>query len=141
MTTTQFMVNGSNGEIEEVGTFFEAVAVKVAWMLADPTLKVTIDEFETNEPAHFNEDWLGWHDLVDWKLEAEADFMAASPRYLDSPGVGDPGWAEQIKYENACMGLTPEGFDYEPYGEDVDFAQADMLYRDAEASWYRFMVA
>lgn len=36
---------------------------------------------------------------------------------------------------------APGGKDYEPYGEDVDFAQADMLYRDAEASWYRFMVA
>ena len=29
----------------------------------------------------------------------------------------------------------------EQYGEDVALANADMLYRDAEASWYRFMVS
>ena len=29
----------------------------------------------------------------------------------------------------------------EQFGEDVDLAYADMLYHDAEASWYRFMVS
>lgn len=33
---------------------------------------------------------------------------------------------------------APGGADYEPYGEDVDFAQAQMVAECAEASWYGF---
>ncbi len=40
------------------------------------------------------------------------------------------GWAD-----------APGGKDHEPYGEDVDFAQAQMVAECDEASWYRFMVA
>lgn len=40
------------------------------------------------------------------------------------------GWAD-----------APGGADYEPYSEDVDFAQAQMVAECAEASWHRFVVA
>ena len=83
------------------------------------TKSLVIDGLSTIDLSTFNEDWLNWS---------------------NARGVGDPGWAEQIKYENACMGLTPEGFDYEPCGEDVDFAQAQIVAECAEASWHRFCI-
>ena len=105
----------------------------------------------TVEVAQINEDWFGWADAPGGE---EYDEEAASKWY--------EGWCEVHQcsgYECACASKRREQFEagfgaqvdadldagaswpeiVEQFGEDVDFAQADMLYRDAEASWYRFV--
>ena len=74
----------------------------------------------TETLTHFNEDWFGWPDAPGGE-QFEAGFGAQYDADLDAGAT----WPEIV----------------EQYGEDVALAQADMLYRDAEASWYRFMVA
>ena len=144
MTTTQFMVNGSNGEIEVVDTFFEAVSVKVTWMIVDPTLKVTIDEFDAKT---VNEDWFGWSDAPggcqhDWQ---PTDSQGYSMECANGCGAMwsieefEAGFGAQVDADLDAGASWPEIV--EQYGEDTALANADMLYRDAEASWYRFMVA
>lgn len=91
----------------------------------------------------FNEDWLNWPDAPGGDSYADGcdpgcAVHKCSAYECSCASERMDAWAAQIKYENACMGLTPEGKDYEPFGEDVDFAQAQMVRECAEASWYRF---
>ena len=72
------------------------------------------------EIAHLNEDWFGWSDAPGGE-EFEAGFGAQVDAWQDAGA----SWLEIV----------------EQYGEDVALANADILYRDAETSWYRFMVS
>jgi hypothetical protein len=81
------------------------------------TKSLVVDGLSTIDLSTFNEDWLNWPDA--------------------------PGGEQCLVHGDNCdPEFCPEWQkDHEPFGEDVDFAQAQMVAECAEASWYRFMVA
>ena len=60
-----------------------------------------------------------------WEMLADEQLEAAFGAQVDAMQDAGASWLE----------IT------EQFGEDVALANADMLYHDTEASWYRFMVS
>jgi hypothetical protein len=86
------------------------------------------------EIAELNVDWFGWADAPGGE-QFEAGYGAQVDADLDA-GATWPEIVEQFE-----LGYADQvSWDHEPFGEDVDFAQQQMVAECAEASWHRFCI-